>query len=65
MHSQRKFLINNEAGVRVYKSYCSIVCDIGGYKSLTFVERDVRNFVDKERRHLEKEKDGETFKLIF
>ena len=40
------------------KSFHSIVCDVGGYENLTFVERDVRNFVTKERRLLGKEGDG-------
>jgi hypothetical protein len=51
-------LINDEAGVRVNKSYCSIVCDTDGYENLTFVEKDVRNFMAKARRHLGKEGDG-------
>jgi len=55
MHAQRTILINDEAGVRVNKSFRSIVCDAGGYENLTFVEIDVRNFVTKERRLLGKE----------
>lgn len=58
MHAQRTILINDEAGVRVNKSFRSMVCDAGGYENLTFVERDVRNFVAKERRLLGKEGDG-------
>lgn len=58
MHAQRTILINDEAGVRVNKSFRSMVCDAGGYENLSFVEKDVRNFVAKERRLLGKEGDG-------
>jgi len=64
MHAQRKILINDEAGVRVNKSYRSIVCDTSGYENLTFVERDVRNFVANTPSR-EGRRQTDTFKLLF
>jgi hypothetical protein len=65
MHAQRTILINDQAGVRVNKSFRSMVCDAGGYENLTFVERDVRNFVAKERHLLGKEGDGRALLSYF
>ncbi|XP_027915923.1 protein FAR1-RELATED SEQUENCE 7-like [Vigna unguiculata] len=37
--------MNDEAGVRINKSFQSLVCDVGGFENLPFVERDVRNYI--------------------
>lgn len=65
MHVRRTIEINDEAGVRLSKSYHSLVCGAGGYENLSFVERDVRNLVVKERRTLGKDGDGKALLAYF
>ena len=50
--------MNDVVGVRLNKSYQTFVCKVRGYKSVLFVERDVLNFMSKQRRALGKEGDG-------
>ena len=65
MHIQRTLKINDEAGVRLNKSYRTLVNAAGGYENLSFVERDVRNYVAKKRRALGKEGDGKALLAYF
>ncbi|WJX50861.1 hypothetical protein P8452_37109 [Trifolium repens] len=50
MHVQRTIQINDDAGVRTNKTFQSLVTDVGGHENITFCERDVRNYINKERR---------------
>ncbi|XP_027915202.1 protein FAR1-RELATED SEQUENCE 5-like [Vigna unguiculata] len=59
MHAKRTFDINDEAGVRINKSFRSLVFYAGGYENLEFVERDVRNYLGVKRRALGKNGDGQ------
>jgi len=50
--------MNDKAGVRLNKSFSSLIHQAGGYENLPFVERDIRNYVSEQRRILGKEGDG-------
>jgi len=60
MHVRQTVDINDEADVRINKSFRSLVCEAGGYDNITFIERDVRNYIGKQRRSLCKDGDGQT-----
>ncbi|XP_045809748.1 protein FAR-RED IMPAIRED RESPONSE 1-like [Trifolium pratense] len=62
MHVKRTIHINDDAGVRINKTFQTLVRDAGGYENVAFFERDVRNFVNKERRVIGK--DGDAKALI-
>ncbi|XP_004494023.1 protein FAR-RED IMPAIRED RESPONSE 1-like [Cicer arietinum] len=47
--------INDDAGVRINKTFQSLVKDAGRHENVPFCERDVRNYVNKERRAIGKE----------
>ncbi|KAL2474604.1 Protein FAR1-RELATED SEQUENCE 5 [Abeliophyllum distichum] len=49
-HVKRKLEVNDVAGIPLHKSYNSCVVEEGGYKNLTFVEKDCRNYTDKVRK---------------
>lgn len=57
MHAQRKFQINDEVDVRLNKNFRFLACNAIDYDNLSFVERDVRNFVTRQRCSLGKEGD--------
>ncbi|XP_014498618.1 protein FAR-RED IMPAIRED RESPONSE 1-like [Vigna radiata var. radiata] len=59
MHAKHTLEVNDIAGVRINKSYLTIVGEAGGYENMQFMERDVRNFIDQQRRSLCKESDGQ------
>ncbi|XP_027936364.1 protein FAR-RED IMPAIRED RESPONSE 1-like [Vigna unguiculata] len=59
MQVKRTLDLNDQAGVRINKSFRSLVCDAGGFENLQFVERDARNYIGKQRRALGKEGDGQ------
>ncbi|XP_042983224.1 protein FAR-RED IMPAIRED RESPONSE 1-like [Carya illinoinensis] len=40
---------NNLAGIRMNKSYGSLVVGAGGFENLPFLEKDCRNYIDKAR----------------
>uniref|UniRef100_A0A2N9F1B9 SWIM-type domain-containing protein n=1 Tax=Fagus sylvatica TaxID=28930 RepID=A0A2N9F1B9_FAGSY len=46
--TRRRLLINDNAGVRVNSSIKSSIVEAGGYENVTYNEKDVRNFLDKE-----------------
>ncbi|KAF5449881.1 hypothetical protein F2P56_030283 [Juglans regia] len=41
--------INDEAGIRMNKSFGSLVVGAGGFENLPFLEKDCRNYIDKAR----------------
>ena len=47
---QRKLDLNDQAGIRLNKSFNSLVVEAGGHENLTFLEKDCRNHLDKVRR---------------
>jgi len=59
MQVKRTLDLNDEACVRLRKSFRSLVCDVGGFDNLDFVERDARNYIGQKRRALRKEGDGQ------
>jgi len=52
MHARQTVDINDETSVRINKSFRSLICEAGGYDNITFIERDVRNYIGKQRRSL-------------
>ncbi|XP_073223386.1 protein FAR-RED IMPAIRED RESPONSE 1-like [Cicer arietinum] len=44
--------------MRINKTFQSLVKDAGGHENVPFCERDVRNYINKERRAIGKEGDG-------
>ncbi|XP_035547427.1 protein FAR1-RELATED SEQUENCE 5-like [Juglans regia] len=40
---------NDQAGIRMNKSFASLVQGAGGYENLSFLEKDCRNYIDKAR----------------
>ncbi|WVZ06519.1 hypothetical protein V8G54_019865 [Vigna mungo] len=58
LNVKRTLDLNAEAGVRINKSFRSLVCATGGYENMEFVEQDVRNYVAKQRRALSKDGDA-------
>ncbi|XP_052722996.1 protein FAR1-RELATED SEQUENCE 5 isoform X1 [Vigna angularis] len=59
MHAKHTLQVNHDAGVRLNKSFLSIVNDAGGYENMDFVERDARNYIGQHRRSLCKDGDGQ------
>ncbi|XP_073223414.1 protein FAR1-RELATED SEQUENCE 5-like [Cicer arietinum] len=49
LHVKRTIQINDDAGMRINKIFQSLVKDAGGHENVPFCERDVRNYVNKER----------------
>ncbi|XP_068466498.1 protein FAR-RED IMPAIRED RESPONSE 1-like [Phaseolus vulgaris] len=60
LSAKRTLDLNDDARVRVNKSFRSLVGAAGGYENLSFVECDVRNFLSQHRRALGKDGDGQT-----
>jgi len=58
LHVRRTIQINDDVGVRVNKTFQSLVKDAGGHENIPFNERDVRNYVNMERSAIGKEGDG-------
>uniref|UniRef100_A0A2N9GLQ3 MULE transposase domain-containing protein n=1 Tax=Fagus sylvatica TaxID=28930 RepID=A0A2N9GLQ3_FAGSY len=65
MDTKRRLLINDNAGVRVNNSIKSSIDEAGGYENVTYNQKDVRNFLDKERRLKCKEGDGQALHDYF
>ena len=42
-------MINDNASVRVNSSIKSSIVEVGGYENVTYNQKDVCNFLDKER----------------
>ena len=49
-YTKRRLLINDNAGVRVNNSIKSSIVEVGGYENVTYNEKDICNFLNKERR---------------
>ncbi|XP_014492324.1 protein FAR1-RELATED SEQUENCE 5-like [Vigna radiata var. radiata] len=59
MQAKHTLQVNDDAGVRINKSFLSIVSDVGGFENMDFVERDARNYIVKHRISLCKDGDGQ------
>ncbi|XP_014492205.1 protein FAR-RED IMPAIRED RESPONSE 1-like [Vigna radiata var. radiata] len=59
MHAKHTLEVNDDADVRINKSFLSMVGEAGGYENMQFMERDARNFIDQHRRSVCKEGDGQ------
>ncbi|KAH9697333.1 protein FAR1-RELATED SEQUENCE [Citrus sinensis] len=49
-HAKKKLDINDRARIKLSKNYQSLVIEAGGHENVTFIERDCRNHIQKERR---------------
>ena len=58
-------MINDNAGVRINSSIKASIVEAGGYESVTYNQRDVRNFLEKERHLKCKEGDGQALHDYF
>ncbi|KAK7255914.1 hypothetical protein RIF29_29342 [Crotalaria pallida] len=65
MNVQRTIQINDDAGVRINKTFRALVEEAGGHANLACDERDVRNFIQKERRAIGKDGDGAALNSYF
>uniref|UniRef100_A0A2N9ESW5 Uncharacterized protein n=1 Tax=Fagus sylvatica TaxID=28930 RepID=A0A2N9ESW5_FAGSY len=63
--TRRRLLINDNAGVRINSSIKSAIVEAGGYKNVTYNPKDVRNFLNKERRLKCKQGDGQALHDYF
>jgi zinc finger SWIM domain-containing protein 3 len=63
--TRMRLLINDNVGVRVNSSIKSSIVEAGGYENVTYNEKDVRNFLDKERRLKCWEGDGQALHDYF
>ncbi|XP_014499361.1 protein FAR-RED IMPAIRED RESPONSE 1-like [Vigna radiata var. radiata] len=59
MHAKHTLNMNDDAGVRINKSFVSLVNDAGGFEKIQFLERDARNYIGQQRRTLCKKGDGQ------
>ncbi|XP_050902330.1 protein FAR-RED IMPAIRED RESPONSE 1-like [Lathyrus oleraceus] len=58
LHVRRPIQINDDVGLSINKTFQSLVKDAGGHENIPFCEKDVRNYINKERRAIGKEVDG-------
>ena len=65
MDIKRRLLINDNAGVRVNSSIKSSIVEAGSYENVTYNEKDIHNFLDKERRLKCKQGDGQALHDYF
>ncbi|XP_062147753.1 uncharacterized protein LOC133856714 [Alnus glutinosa] len=58
---KRRLEVMDKAGVRPSKNYKAFAIEAGGYKNLSFGEKDCRNYINKVRNELLGEGDAEAF----
>ncbi|XP_059431564.1 protein FAR-RED ELONGATED HYPOCOTYL 3-like [Corylus avellana] len=46
---RRKIIVNDISGIGLSQSFNSLAVEAGGYENLHFIEKDCRNFINKER----------------
>jgi hypothetical protein len=46
---RRKIIVNDISGIGLSQSYNSLAVEAGGFENLPFIEKDFRNFINKER----------------
>ncbi|CAK8571773.1 unnamed protein product [Lathyrus sativus] len=64
LHVRRTIQINDDAGVRINKTFQSLVKDAGGHENIPFCEKDVRNYINKEHRAIGKEDLDDNFHVM-
>ncbi|RYQ84957.1 hypothetical protein Ahy_B10g104467 [Arachis hypogaea] len=52
---------NDEAGIKPSKTYQSFVSVVRGHRELSFIEKDVRNYITREVRNVSKLDDAKKF----
>ncbi|KAL7194916.1 hypothetical protein ACSBR1_035179 [Camellia fascicularis] len=62
---KRRLEINDQTGIGVSRNYNSMVVEAGGYESLTFDERDARNYINRARRFRHGEGDADALQKYF
>ncbi|XP_028054186.1 protein FAR-RED IMPAIRED RESPONSE 1-like [Camellia sinensis] len=62
---KRRLEINDQAGIGVSRNYNSMVVEAGGYESLTFDERDTRNYIERPRKLRLGEGDSDALQKYF
>ncbi|XP_014503098.1 protein FAR1-RELATED SEQUENCE 5-like [Vigna radiata var. radiata] len=65
MHLKHTLTMNDDAGVRINKSFISLVKYAGGYENIQFIECDARNYIGQQRRSFCKDRDGQTLPKYF
>ncbi|RYR12538.1 hypothetical protein Ahy_B04g070041 isoform C [Arachis hypogaea] len=61
MFVRRTIENNEEAGIRLSKIYQSLVAAVGGHRELSFIEKDVRNYIIREVRNVSEQDDAKEF----
>ena len=65
LHVQRTIQVNDDSGLHINKTFQALAKGVGGYENLPFGERDVRNYVQKERRAIGKDGDAKALLSYF
>ena len=63
--TRRRLLINDNASVRANSIIKSSIFEVGGYENMTYNQKDVCNFLNKERRLKCREGDGQALHNYF
>jgi len=53
--------MNAEVGVRLNKTFLSLIHEVGGYENFSFMEQDIRNYVSEQKHVLGKQGDKKAF----
>ncbi|XP_016195732.1 protein FAR1-RELATED SEQUENCE 5-like [Arachis ipaensis] len=61
MFVRRTIETNEEAGIRPSKTYQSFVAAAGSHRELSFIEKDVRNYITREVRNISEQDDAKGF----
>jgi hypothetical protein len=64
-NTRKRLLINDKSGVMVNSSIKSAIVEAGGYENVTYNQKDVHNFLDKECRLKCREGDGQALHDYF
>ncbi|RYR09871.1 hypothetical protein Ahy_B05g078294 [Arachis hypogaea] len=62
MSIRRTIENNEEAGIRPSKTYQSFVAAAGGHRELNFIEKNVRNYINREVRNVSEQEDAKEFR---
>ncbi|XP_028094503.1 protein FAR-RED IMPAIRED RESPONSE 1-like [Camellia sinensis] len=62
---KKRLEINDQAGIGVSRNYHSMVVEAGGYESLTFDERDAKNYINRARKLRLGEGDAKSLQSYF
>ena len=65
LHIKRTIELNDEARVRISKTFQALVQDAKRYENLPFIEQDARNYINEERHAIRKEGDAKALVNYF